>query len=151
MKICSFEDCGRKHQAKGLCVAHWNQQRRGKPLSEIRMYNADVLDRVAEKIAVVNECHVWLGAKDSKGYGHLHSKNGTMVHRLVYAASVGEIPSGMTVHHKCANTSCCNPDHLELATQRENTGEMFARKAYESRIAELEAEVAALKAKYERE
>ena len=57
----------------------------------------------------------------------------------------------MTVHHKCANRACCNPEHLELATNRENVAEMFARKAYEARIAELEEEVAALKAKYERE
>jgi hypothetical protein len=152
MKICSFEGCGRKHQAKGLCVAHWNQQRRVGKLSPLRGYNLELMDRIALNTAQEGSCIVWLGAKDKKGYGHLGNRKGsTMVHRIVYENVFGAIPNKMTVHHKCAKTSCCNPDHLELATQRENIGEMFARKAYEVRISELEAEVAALKAKYERE
>jgi hypothetical protein len=98
------------------------------------------------------DCWVWQGAKSDNGYGSITLGNKSFrAHRLAYETFIGEIPNGMTVHHKCANRACCNPEHLELATNRENVAEMFARKAYEARIAELEEEVAALKAKYERE
>lgn len=32
---CSFSDCGRPHQGKGLCQAHWQQQHRGSPLTPL--------------------------------------------------------------------------------------------------------------------
>lgn len=32
-KGCSFEDCNRKYEAKGLCAMHYRQQRRGRPLT----------------------------------------------------------------------------------------------------------------------
>jgi hypothetical protein len=32
MEICSFEGCGRKHQARGFCPAHWKQWKKGTPL-----------------------------------------------------------------------------------------------------------------------
>lgn len=36
MKVCSFEGCGRKHYAKGLCSTHWQQVYSGKELKPIR-------------------------------------------------------------------------------------------------------------------
>lgn len=36
MKTCTFEDCNRKHQARGLCKAHWQQMRRGTSLLPVR-------------------------------------------------------------------------------------------------------------------
>jgi hypothetical protein len=41
-------------------------------------------------------------------------------HRIAYTISKGEIPNGMVVRHKCDNTKCINPDHLELGTHRDN-------------------------------
>lgn len=35
MKICSFEGCHNKHNARGLCGSHYSQLRSGKPLSAI--------------------------------------------------------------------------------------------------------------------
>ncbi len=93
------------------------------------------------------ECWIWTGSKTPQGYGGTYFDGKKLKsHRAAYETWVGPIPRDMTVHHKCANTSCCNPEHLELATQRENTAEMFARKAYEARIAELEERVSALEA-----
>lgn len=37
-KTCSFETCERSHAAKGLCLTHYYQQLKGKPLTEIRGY-----------------------------------------------------------------------------------------------------------------
>lgn len=91
-------------------------------------------------------CWIWLGRGSCKGYGQM-SVGARMkpVHRLAYECWVGPIGSE-TVHHKCANPRCFNPEHLELASHRENVGEMMSRGALSRRIAELEAEVAALRA-----
>lgn len=34
--ICSFEDCNRRHSAKGYCQSHYNQYRTGSPLKPLR-------------------------------------------------------------------------------------------------------------------
>ncbi len=41
-------------------------------------------------------------------------------HRIAYTIAKGEIPDGMLVRHKCDNSKCINPDHLELGTHEEN-------------------------------
>jgi HNH endonuclease len=87
-----------------------------------------------------NGCIHWIGSRDQSGYGALGSGNGS-AHRWAYTVFKGPIPAGQTIHHKCANRLCVNPDHLEQATHRENVGEMFARKAYEARITELETQL----------
>lgn len=76
----------------------------------------------------VSGCWNWLGAKDEAGYGFFKCSNvaQTRVHRIVYAWTVEPIPKGATARrnaqldHLCRNTSCCNPVHLELVTQKEN-------------------------------
>lgn len=34
-KLCSFEGCTKTYEAKGLCISHYSQQRRGRPLTPI--------------------------------------------------------------------------------------------------------------------
>jgi hypothetical protein len=41
-------------------------------------------------------------------------------HRAVYLTLKGSIPDGMDLDHLCRNPPCCNPDHLEPVTRREN-------------------------------
>lgn len=41
-------------------------------------------------------------------------------HRLAYVLFVGPIPEGLQIDHRCNQTKCCNPDHLEPVTVREN-------------------------------
>lgn len=60
------------------------------------------------------------------------------VHRLMAEAIYGPL-NGQSVHHKCANTRCINPDHLQPISHRENIAEMLQRRYYLHRIAELEA------------
>ncbi len=35
-RICNFPNCGKKHYAKGLCSAHYNQRQRGKQLTPVQ-------------------------------------------------------------------------------------------------------------------
>lgn len=41
-------------------------------------------------------------------------------HRLAYTLWVGDIPDGLVIDHLCRNRACCNPEHLEPVTTRDN-------------------------------
>lgn len=67
-----------------------------------------------------NGCWNWTGFKQS-GYG-VTSKNGKVkkAHRIVYEMLVGPVKKGLCLDHLCRNRSCCNPNHLEQVTLKEN-------------------------------
>lgn len=70
-------------------------------------------------------CWLWLGARNDRGYGQaIVDGRCVYVHRLVYGLVVGPIPDGHEVDHVrergCVHTRCCNPDHLEAVSPREN-------------------------------
>jgi hypothetical protein len=71
-------------------------------------------------------CWNWTGSKDAAGYGLCFFRGKTeRIHRVMFAMHIGPVPRGKArcdsqVHHKCRNTSCCNPGHLQLVSQRQN-------------------------------
>ena len=70
------------------------------------------------------ECWLWYGAKNAKGYGCFRkSKDRSMyyAHRIAYEYFVGEIPEGWVIDHLCENKSCVNPYHLEAVTVQVNS------------------------------
>ena len=55
-----------------------------------------------------------------RGYGRLSLGGKTVaVHRAVYELVHGPL-GGWTVDHTCGNRLCCNPDHLEAVTHKQN-------------------------------
>jgi len=68
-------------------------------------------------------CHLWTGAKQSKGYGSVaNGVGGTMLaHRAAWEDEHGPIPDGLTIDHLCRNRCCVNVEHMELVTAAENT------------------------------
>jgi hypothetical protein len=55
------------------------------------------------------------GYRDVRVRGKTHP-----LHRLVYEHLRGPIPDGYVPDHLCRNRGCCNPDHIEPVTGREN-------------------------------
>lgn len=68
-------------------------------------------------------CWLFTGRWESRnGYGRLeYQGKPTVFHRVIYELLVGPIPDGLLLDHKCRVPACCNPDHLEPVTVKENT------------------------------
>ena len=66
-------------------------------------------------------CHIWIGGRDSLGYGNFRS-NGRLekAHRVAYRRTFGEIQPGLELDHICRVRHCVNPAHLEPVTHAEN-------------------------------
>ena len=66
-------------------------------------------------------CWISNRARHAKGYTKMGLCGQTLLtHRVAYEAYVGPIPDGLQIDHLCRQTACCNPDHLEPVTCREN-------------------------------
>ena len=75
-------------------------------------------------------CWEWQGATTKGGYGTVKlpgSRSSTTAHRLFFAVLVEEIPEGAVVHHKCANSRCVNPEHLQAVSAVVNGAESYER------------------------
>lgn len=66
-------------------------------------------------------CWLWTGRSSRDGYGRLTYKGRDVsAHRVAYELAKGPIPAGLVIDHLCRVPACCNADHLEAVTQREN-------------------------------
>lgn len=71
------------------------------------------------------DCWEWKKRKDSDGYGrtklfYYNSYMKTGAHQIALILSGRKIPKGQLVRHSCNNPSCCNPDHLDVGTAKDN-------------------------------
>lgn len=89
-----------------------------------------VKDQIQHNIAIdpVTGCWIWTLVLNHGGYGFIsiNSKN-KYVHRVAYEEYNGDIPEDRDVGHKCDVPYCCNPAHLELVTEKQNTQQMMER------------------------
>lgn len=75
-----------------------------------------------------DECWPWQGARSKHGYPVVwgDGKN-HLAHRRIYEMFYGlpfySLTPSQVVMHKCDRPSCCNPLHLKLGTQLENTAD----------------------------
>lgn len=85
------------------------------------------MERFEKKIKK-EDCWVWIGAKNQKGYGLFRISGGKTIaaHRFSYLLYNGEIGE-MNVLHKCDNPSCVNPKHLFLGTNQDNVDDKMKK------------------------
>lgn len=85
------------------------------------MNEAAVERMLAKTEQVPNGCLLWKGTCNHKGYGQVWV-DGKMqlVHRVLYATFVEQIPEGYIVMHSCDEPGCVNPQHLRAGTHRDN-------------------------------
>lgn len=81
--------------------------------------------RFWKHVRKTQSCWIWGSEKDEKGYGRFiirlyKTKVRVSAHRASYELAHGSIPKGLTIDHLCSNTSCVNPEHLEVVTMKEN-------------------------------
>ena len=82
----------------------------------------DIFNEMIYKInKIENGCWEWLGKPNKDGYGSIRKNNKYyLTHRISYIYHYNTYP--YLVHHKCENKICCNPDHLESASCKANSG-----------------------------
>ncbi|MFD8254970.1 HNH endonuclease signature motif containing protein [Streptomyces werraensis] len=71
-------------------------------------------------------CWLWTAATNNNGYGLFTMReNGRrrllLAHRWVFELIKEPIPAGMEIDHLCNTRNCVRPDHLVVATHRDNT------------------------------
>lgn len=81
------------------------------------------------KVKRHENCWLWTGSKDRKGYGHItRGQENFNAHRYAWIICNGPIPSGQWVLHKCDVPSCVRPSHLYLGTHDDNMRDMKIKK-----------------------
>ena len=81
-----------------------------------------LIERFLNKVRVSDSgCWEWTGFVKPNGYGNIaiHNKP-RYTHRTIYEYYYGNIDSNLTIDHLCRNRRCCNPNHLEQVTTKEN-------------------------------
>lgn len=80
-------------------------------------------------------CWIWQrntsgkGNGAGRGYGRITYRGETRdVHRLSFVCWNGPIVGSKVVDHICNNRLCCNPNRLQLVTQKKNLRLMHQRK-----------------------
>ena len=80
-----------------------------------------------------NGCWEWTASRNRQGYGYfgvkLAPKNWKIkkAHRVAYELTVGQVPDGLNVLHRCDNPPCVNPDHLFVGDQSVNMRDAVAK------------------------
>jgi hypothetical protein len=67
-------------------------------------------------------CWFWDGPVNRNGYSRTTIDGRTIVlHRLIYQIVKGPLTKAKVLDHLCRERRCCNPDHLQPVTSKENT------------------------------
>ena len=82
--------------------------------------------RITDRVDIVDMGYLtpcWISNRSRTGRGYTKIvADGCLwlTHRLAYTVWRGDIPDGLQIDHLCRQRACCNPDHLEAVSCREN-------------------------------
>lgn len=85
----------------------------------------ETIAKIISRTRREGECLLWTGPTSGNGrgggYGRMSLDGQTVaVHRVMYTNVFGFVPSKKQIDHKCRNRLCCNPEHLEMVTHKQN-------------------------------
>lgn len=130
MKTRECEACGKAFESKRenprFCTKRCSaRMRKPRPVQDIGL-------RFWTKVDVrgPDKCWPWTAAiLKSGGYGAfmMPTKKLLRAHRVAWLLTKGEIPEGKSVLHRCDYAACCNPRHLKLGTEKDNTEDRMRR------------------------
>lgn len=81
----------------------------------------DLEERFWAKVDKSGDCWTWTASTNDAGYGLFRLAGVTRkAHRVAYEITAGQIPAGMNIDHICHVPACVRPDHLRLATTKQN-------------------------------
>lgn len=92
----------------------------------------DIYDKIMSRVVIRwdklfegTPCWEWQGPTSGNGrgggYGRMSLAGQTVaVHIVMFVNFFGYVPGKKQVDHKCENRLCCNPNHLEMLTHKQN-------------------------------
>ena len=104
----------------------WNNERRKEETSNISDKEDFFKRDIHKKIIINNELgECWETERDRQIISFNNKKR--LSHRVAYELENGEITDGLMVRHKCDNSKCINPKHLELGNHSDNMNDRNER------------------------
>lgn len=120
---CSISGCDAQRIGRGWCSVHYQRWAKyGDPKAIlVNKIEGEIEEAFWGYVEKTESCWHWIGSKNGGGYGYLRVEGASIkAHRTSWEMVNGKIPDGMVIDHICRNTSCVNPDHLRLASHKQN-------------------------------
>lgn len=123
IKICSVDGCDKRVAGWGWCSKHYQRwKRHGHPLAGGAFLYSTPEEAFSARTKRQGDCLVWTGSASAEGYGRMQVDGKSMLsHRYAWERSNGPIPDGMHIDHVCRVHACCNPRHLRVVTNKQNS------------------------------